>query len=92
MKVLDPTSERSPAERARQARPSSLTGLTVGLLDISKPRGNVLLDELESLLAKRLPDVQLKRYQKPTFAKPCPDELRRKIKGECAYVVEALAD
>ena len=63
-----------------------------GLLDISKPRGNVLLDELEALLAKELPGVQLKRYAKPTFAKPCPDELRRQIKAECAYVVEALAD
>ena len=51
------------------------------------------MDEVtEALLAKELPGVQLKRYAKPTFAKPCPDELRRKIKAECAYVIEALAD
>jgi hypothetical protein len=89
--ILDPTDERVPVQRETTARTGSIAGV-VGLLDISKPRGNVLLDELESLLAKQLPGVQLKRYQKPTFAKPCPDELRRKIKGECAYVVEALAD
>jgi hypothetical protein len=89
--ILDPTDERVPVHREIAARTGSVAGV-VGLLDISKPRGNVLLDELESLLAKRLPDVQLKRYQKPTFAKPCPDELRRKIKAECGYVIEALAD
>lgn len=89
--ILDPTDERVPVHRETTARTGVISGV-VGLLDISKPRGNVLLDELEALLAKRLPGVQLKRYQKPTFAKPCPDELRRRIKAECAYVVEALAD
>ena len=32
--LLDPTSERRPAARQRVTRPSSLKGLTVGLLDI----------------------------------------------------------
>jgi hypothetical protein len=89
--ILDPTDERAPVRREITPRTGAISGV-VGLLDISKPRGNVLLDELEALLAKALPDVQLKRYAKPTFAKPCPDELRRKIKAECAYVIEALAD
>ena len=44
--VLDPTSEARPARRERPARPRSLEGLTVGLLDISKPRGDVFLDRL----------------------------------------------
>ena len=34
--LLDPTGERSVAERTQNERPSSLKGLTVGLLDISK--------------------------------------------------------
>ena len=46
--ILDPTGERTLAERARLARPQSLDGLTVGLLDISKPRGNVFLDRIEA--------------------------------------------
>src|SRR6056297_1357134 len=48
--ILDPTSERNVAERERLARPASLEGLTVGLLDISKPRGDVFLDQLETRL------------------------------------------
>ena len=88
--VLDPTAERTPAERARLARPASLAGLTVGLLDISKPRGNVFLDRLEQRLTTI--GANVKRYQKPTFTKPAPVDLRHEIATECEVVIEALAD
>lgn len=88
--ILDPTSERTVAERERLARPTSLQGLTVGLLDISKPRGDVFLNRLE----ERLIDVgaDVKRYRKPTFTKPAPVDLRHRISVECQVVIEALAD
>ncbi len=89
--ILDPTDERVPVRRALTPRPEHITG-TLGLLDISKPRGNVLLDRLEELLSQRLPGVQVRRYVKPTFAKPAPDDLRRQITSECQFVIEALAD
>ena len=89
--ILDPTDERVPVERQISRRNGSISG-TIGLLDISKPRGNVLLDELERLLLERLPEIKVNRYRKPTFAKPCPDDLRRTIKSECSFLVEALAD
>ena len=89
--ILDPTDERVPVARQISRRNGSISG-TIGLLDISKPRGNVLLDELERLLLERLPEVKVNRYRKPTFAKPCPDDLRRTIKSECSFLVEALAD
>ena len=44
--VLDPTNETKPATRTLLDRPASVKGLTVGLLDISKPRGNVFLDQI----------------------------------------------
>jgi hypothetical protein len=88
--ILDPTSERSIAERQRLARPASLHGLTVGLLDISKPRGDVFLDRLEERLVGVGADV--KRYRKPTFTKPAPVDLRHRISVECQVVIEALAD
>ena len=51
--LLDPTGERTPAGRVRAQRPASIEGLTVGLLDIRKPRANVYLDRLEELLTAR---------------------------------------
>jgi hypothetical protein len=88
--VLDPTGERTPVTRQRSQRPAELKGLTVGLLDITKPRGNVFLDRLEELLAER--GLEVKRYAKPTFTKPAPADLRYQISQECHLVIEALAD
>jgi hypothetical protein len=88
--ILDPTSERTVAERRRLERPSSLSGLTVGLLDISKPRGDVFLDRLEERLTGI--GATVNRYRKPTFTKPAPVDLRHRISVECQVVIEALAD
>jgi hypothetical protein len=88
--VLDPTGEREPVERARVARPASLDGRTVALLDITKARGDVFLDRLAELLVARGLDV--KRFAKPTFTKPAPIDLRHEIATQCDVVIEALAD
>jgi len=88
--LLDPTSEREPAERQLNLRPAALDGLTVGLLDISKSRGDVVLDRLEELL--RADGVHTLRYRKPTFARPAPVDLRHEIARQCEVVIEALAD
>ncbi|KAA0696556.1 hypothetical protein DT594_04265 [Halopseudomonas laoshanensis] len=88
--LLDPTAERSAASRALTARPATLEGLTVGLLDISKARGNVLLDRLDELLSER--GIEVKRYRKPTFARIAPTDLKQQIASECDLLVEGLAD
>jgi len=88
--VLDPTGERSPATRERLPRPASLEGLTIGLLDISKMRGDVFLDRLDERLAAR--GLRIERYRKPTFTKPAPIDLRQEIAIQCDVVIEALAD
>ena len=88
--LVDPTSELAPAARATNPRPVSLAGLTVGLLDISKARGDVLLDRLAERLTAD--GVTVRRYAKPTFAKPAPVDLRHEIATQCEVVIEALAD
>ena len=88
--VLDPTSELSPATRQPTARPASLVGLTIGLLDISKARGDIFLDRLDELLQGD--GLRTRRYRKPTFAKPAPVDLRHEIATQCEVVIEALAD
>ena len=87
---LDPSSERQLTELRRNERPPSLAGKRVGLLDISKARGDVFLDRLE----QRLTDIgaDVKRYRKPTFTKPAPVDLRHEIASQCEVVIEALAD
>jgi hypothetical protein len=88
--LLDPTSERTPSQRQRLARPEKLDRSTVGLLDISKPRGDVFLDRIDELLTQRGHTVV--RFAKPTFTKPAPIDLRHEITTTCDVVIEALAD
>jgi len=88
--LLDPTGELAPTTRARAARPASLDGKVVGLLDIAKARGNVFLDRVEEQLAGR--GLTVKRFAKPTFTKPAPIDLRHEIATQCDVVIEALAD
>ncbi len=88
--LLDPTAENAPAQRARLARPDSLEGKVVGLLDISKPRGNVFLDRIEEQLAAL--GITVNRYSKPTFTRPAPTALKQQIAAEVDVLVEGLAD
>ena len=89
-KVLDPTNQATPADIPRVSRPESLDGLTVGLLDISKPRGDRFLDRIEERLVER--GLRVERFRKPTFTKPAPVDLRHEIATKCDVVIEALAD
>ena len=90
LEVLDPTGGEAPTMRQPMPRSASLEGKTVGLLDISKPRGDVFLDRVEEQLNSQ--GVSTLRFTKPTFTKPAPVDLRQEIASQCDAVIEALAD
>ena len=91
MRILDPTDERVPVRRSLAARPEGLMG-TVGLLDINKARGDVMLRHVQQRLNELLPNVDVKYYRKLTPARPAADELRQRMLQECDFVIEGLAD
>src|SRR5205807_214189 len=84
---LDPTDSVA-VPRKTAARPASLDGKVVTLLDISKAKGDHLLDRLEALLRERARPKAIVRKKKPTFARPAPDDLRREIVGATDVLVE----
>ena len=88
--VLDPTAGTTPSDRTRSPRLTSLVGVTVGLLDISKPRGDVFLDRVSERLGEQ--GAPVLRYAPPPFTTPAPVALRPEIATQCAAVIEALAD
>lgn len=88
--LLDPGSERDPAEREPRGLPADIAGCTVGLLDISKPRGDVFLDEIARLLEEQ--GATVARFKKPTFTRPAPTALRQEMAEQCDLVLEGLAD
>jgi hypothetical protein len=88
---LDPTDSVA-VPRRTAPRPASLDGKTVTLLDISKAKGDHLLDRVEELLRERTGVKAVVRRTKPTFARPAPEALRAEIVGATDLLVEGLAD
>jgi hypothetical protein len=88
---LNPTDSVA-VPRKTALRPASLDGKVITLLDISKAKGNHLLDRIEELLRERAKPKAILRKRKPTFARPAPDDLQQDILRESDILVEALAD
>ena len=88
--VLDPTAETTPGHRPAAQRLATLDDAVIAPVDISKPRGDVFLDRVESLLGDR--GVEVRRYAKPTHARPAPADLRHEITTHSMAVIQALAD
>ena len=89
--ILDQTDEREPIGRQLAPRELTLSG-PIGIVDISKPRGDVFCDELETLLRVEVPDIEIVRLRKPTYTKPAPQDLRNEVGERCTAVIQALAD
>jgi len=88
---LDPTDSVA-VPRKTAPRPSTLDGKVITLLDISKAKGDHLLDRLEELLRERAKPKAIVRKKKPTFARPAPEPLREEIARDTDVLIEALAD
>ncbi|GIX46905.1 MAG: hypothetical protein KatS3mg131_1116 [Candidatus Tectimicrobiota bacterium] len=79
-------------EASLAPRVDSLNGKVIGLLDISKPKGNYFLDRLAERLCAEFQPKALLRRMKPTYARPAPEELRKELAQQCDLIIEALAD
>jgi hypothetical protein len=91
--LVSPLNENLSAKREPAPRLDTLSGKTIGLLDISKPGGSIFLDRLERLLKERFGVREVVRATKPTFTRPAPDEvIDRLVASGAVAVVEALAD
>lgn len=88
--LLDPTGEHTPPVRKQTARPRSLDGITVGLLDIGKARGDVYLNRLDELLRER--GIAVKRFAKPTPSRLVAADTRASMLSQVQAAVIGLAD
>ncbi len=91
--LVNPLDETPRVSSPAAPRLAGMSGTTIGLLDISKPGGNIFLDHLEQMLKDSYGVAQVVRAMKPTFTKPAPDAVIAKfIDAKCDAVIEALAD
>lgn len=88
---VSPYDDRVREPVAFAPRLDSLEGRTVGLMDISKPKGREFLDRVEQLLRDEHGVHEVVRLVKPTFARPAPPEVLSEA-DRCGAVLVALAD
>ena len=72
------------------AAAESLEGITIGLLDIGKARGDVFLNRLDERLTER--GITVKRYAKPTPSRLVSSDTKQKMLAEVQSAVIGLAD
>ena len=91
--LLDPTgdSERT-TNTTLAARPQSLKGLTVGLLDNAKPNGAVILRAVGRELQERYGVREIRMFRKGYFGTPVEESVVQQMLHNCDFAVAAIGD
>lgn len=91
--LLDPTGmDERDADSTLSPRPASLRGLTIGLLDNTKPNATNLLREIGEELQRSYGAGETRLYTKDYFGTPAADDLIAQIAEEVDVVVTAVGD
>jgi hypothetical protein len=92
VQILDPTTEVNPRRIAYAARPGTLEGLTVGLIDNTKHNSDQLLLRIANILEeKHGAKAHVIRRKKSSGAAP-HSEIIEEYKGSCDVIVAGVGD
>jgi hypothetical protein len=91
--LMDPFGSPAPPPRPHlAARPPSLRGLRLGLLDNSKPNADLLLEAVLGELEEEFSPRAVVRRRKPGAGVPGPQSLLEELGGSCDAVIVAVGD
>jgi hypothetical protein len=92
-RLLDPTGlDERPADTTLAPRPASLLGLTVGLLENTKPNASVLLSHVGRELQREHGVQTAVMFAKSYFGTPVEESLIQRILHNCDFVVAGIGD
>ena len=89
--VFDPTADGPEGQDALAARFNTLDGKVVGLLNNTKDRSDVVLDELEQRLREQFPGIDIRHYRKQSVSGITPD-IKDQVVDEVDALITAAAD
>ena len=92
MKIHSPQGIALPASVEAVARPASLQGLRVALLDNTKAPVDRMMAHLEGLLRERIPGVQPFYLSKKLMLKPAEPEVMAELLEYADVLITGLAD
>jgi hypothetical protein len=92
MEILDPVGSTSAESRSLAARPASLQGAVIGVLDNSKPNARVLLEGVARALAAKLGARDVRVWRKPGSSVGATRAVLDEIAAHCGAALTASAD
>ena len=93
-RLLDPTgdSERVANTALAQPRPQSLRGLTLGLLDNTKPNGVTILAAVGRELTEHYGVREVRMFAKSYFGTPVEESVINQMLRNCDFAVAGIGD
>ena len=91
--LLDPTGGGDRGTNTSLApRPQTLKGLTVGLLDNTKPNGSVILRAVGRGLQEKYGVREVRMFAKSYFGTPVEESVVQQMLNNCDFAVAAIGD
>ena len=92
MRIVDPVGTSAASAMTLAGRPRSLEGVTIALLDNSKPNAGVLLERVGALLAVRGGARAVKAWSKPGASTGAAPAVLDEIAATARVALTASAD
>ena len=92
VEVLDPRVEPTLEQAIIAPRPSSLDGISIGLLANGKQNSAELLEIIYEVLADRYDFSVVIAKNKGNASRPCPRDLLEEMVSQCDLVVTSTGD
>ncbi len=89
--VYDPTADEVEGQDELATRFNTLDGKVVGLLNNTKDRSDIVLDQLEQQLRAQFPGSDIRHYRKQSVSGMTPD-IKGRLIDEVDVLITAAAD
>ena len=89
--VFDPTADERVGQDSLAGRLTSLDGKVVGLLDNTKDRAEIILNQVKTQLQDQFPAVEFRCYRKQSVSGMGP-QLEQQLTEEVDAVISAVGD
>ncbi len=89
--ILDPVSLPKTKSLTFNSRLKSVAGMTVAMIDNTKPNFSIFCDRVEELLVSQY-GAKVVRYRKPGRTAPLAQNIIDEIKMNCNFAITGLGD
>ncbi len=89
--VYDPTADEVEGQDELAGRFNTLDGKVIGLLNNTKDRADIVLDQLEQQLRAQFPEIDIRHYRKQSVSGMTPD-IKDQLTDEVDALITAAAD